>query len=210
MKTRSSRRHRQREWPPACVRLELHPPRTSFRERGGGGRINRCVLPASNLVAGQWPCLWTSIPSATRMPCACYCRTGRPPHPLAHRPLADAPLLSRSGWRCRPARLPNVPALASTSGLRSHCGHPLVRFNRQPIAKLGHEVSRHLAFLRGYNVRIHRHNDFTGRHYELRKRTLNSAARVAIASSLSMSSRGEPLTSMRMNSLTDGNRIEPS
>ena len=38
----------------------------------------------------------------------------------------------------------------------------------------------------------------------------DSAARVSITSSLSMSARGEPLTSMRMNSFTDGNRIEPS
>jgi F420H(2)-dependent quinone reductase len=32
----------------------------------------------------------------------------------------------------------------------------------------------------------------------------------SISMSLSISARGEPLTSMRMNSFTDGNRIEPS
>jgi hypothetical protein len=38
----------------------------------------------------------------------------------------------------------------------------------------------------------------------------DSAARARIASSLSIAARGEPLTSIRMNSCTDGNRIEPS
>jgi hypothetical protein len=66
---------------------------------------------------------------------------------VVHPSLAGSPTRARSA-AARPratararrgmpsACCPNVPAPCfETSGSRSHCGHPLVRFNRRPIAK---------------------------------------------------------------------------
>ena len=46
-------------------------------------------------------------------------------------------------YSCRTGRPPSASCSASkASGLRSHCGRSLVRFNRQPIANRRHRVGR--------------------------------------------------------------------
>jgi integrase len=78
-------------------------------------------------------------------------------------------------------------------------------------ARVAHGRDRgDLRFACGHDVCVHRHDNLARRHDELRECHFGFRSETCHGLVAAMSARGEPLTSMRMNSLTDGNRIEPS